>query len=104
MRRQMIMSGLVVAGVAMTLGFPLAQENVAEIEQVKANLYVITGGGGNTAALVADDGVVLVDTKNPGWGSAILNKGENTTWQVRIFSTSLPTSSASILCAAMAMS
>ena len=35
MRRQMIMSGLVVAGVAMTLGFPLAQENVAEIEQVK---------------------------------------------------------------------
>ena len=55
--RQKIMSGLVVAGVAMTLGFPLAQENVAEIEQVKANLYVITGGGGNTAALVADDGV-----------------------------------------------
>ena len=72
--RQKIMSGLVVGGVAVALGFPLAQENVAEIEQVKANLYVITGGGGNTAALVADNGVVLVDTKNPGWGSAILDK------------------------------
>ena len=58
MRRQIIMSGLVVSGVLVALGFPLAQENVAEIEQVKANLYVITGGGGNTAALVADNGVV----------------------------------------------
>ena len=79
MRRQMIMSGLVIGGVVVALGFPLAQENVAEIEQVKANLYVITGGGGNTAALVADDGVVLVDTKNPGWGSAILDKVQTVT-------------------------
>ena len=51
-----------------------AQGNVAEIEQVKNNLYVITGGGGNTGALVTDDGVVIVDTKNPGWGDAILEK------------------------------
>ena len=79
MRRQMIMSGLVIGGVVVALGFPLAQENVAEIEQFKANLYVITGGGGNTAALVADDGVVLVDTKNPGWGSAILDKVQTVT-------------------------
>ena len=48
-------------------------------DRVKANLYVITGGGGNTAALVADDGVVLVDTKNPGWGSAILDKVQTVT-------------------------
>jgi glyoxylase-like metal-dependent hydrolase (beta-lactamase superfamily II) len=34
-------------------------------------LYVLLGGGGNTLALVADSGVVLIDTKSPGWGAAI---------------------------------
>jgi cyclase len=34
-------------------------------------LYVLLGGGGNTLALVADSGVVLIDTKSPGWGPAI---------------------------------
>jgi glyoxylase-like metal-dependent hydrolase (beta-lactamase superfamily II) len=48
--------------------------NVAEIQKVKENLYMITGGGGNTAAFVTANGVVVVDTKNPGWGQAILDK------------------------------
>ena len=74
MRRVVVLSALVVLGVVVTLGRTVAQGNVAEIEQVKRNLYVITGGGGNTAALVTDDGVVVVDTKNPGWGGAILEK------------------------------
>ena len=74
MRRVVVLSALVVLGVVATLGRTVAQGNVAEIEQVKGNLYVITGGGGNTAALVTDDGVVVVDTKNPGWGGAILDK------------------------------
>lgn len=47
---------------------------VAEIEKVKDNLYMITGGGGNTAAFVTDKGVVLVDAKMPGWGEAIQDK------------------------------
>jgi cyclase len=34
-------------------------------------LYVLIGGGGNTLALMRDDGVVVVDTKLPGWGAAI---------------------------------
>jgi glyoxylase-like metal-dependent hydrolase (beta-lactamase superfamily II) len=34
-------------------------------------LYVLIGGGGNSLALVADSGVVLIDTKSPGWGAAI---------------------------------
>ena len=74
MRRVTILSALVVFGVVATLSRPVAQSNVAEIEQVKSNLYVITGGGGNTAAFVTAGGVVVVDTKNPGWGSAILDK------------------------------
>jgi cyclase len=48
--------------------------NVAGIEKVKDNLYMITGGGGNTAAFITDGGVVIVDTKLAGWGQAILDK------------------------------
>lgn len=53
------------------------------IEQVKDNLYVITGSsvanidafsGGNTVVFVTDRGVVLVDTKLPGWGQPILDR------------------------------
>src|SRR5204863_3662639 len=34
-------------------------------------LYVLTGGGGNSLALAAESGVVLIDTKTPGWGAAL---------------------------------
>jgi glyoxylase-like metal-dependent hydrolase (beta-lactamase superfamily II) len=47
---------------------------VAAIEKVRENLYMLTGGGGNTAAFVTDTGVVVVDTKLAGWGQAILDK------------------------------
>src|SRR5215469_14977303 len=45
-----------------------------EIQKVKDNLYQITGGGGNTGVFVTDSGVVVIDTKNPGNGQAILDK------------------------------
>ena len=48
--------------------------NVAQIEKVKDNLYMIVGGGGNTAAFITDRGVVVVDTKLAGWGQPILDK------------------------------
>ena len=48
--------------------------NIAQIQKVKDNLYMITGGGGNTAAFVTDAGVVIVDTKLANWGQAILDK------------------------------
>jgi glyoxylase-like metal-dependent hydrolase (beta-lactamase superfamily II) len=35
---------------------------------------VLRGGGGNTAVFVRADGVVVVDTKNPGWGQPLLDK------------------------------
>src|SRR4029450_9040190 len=35
---------------------------VAEIEKVRDNLYMITGGGGNTAAVITDGGVGLGGT------------------------------------------
>lgn len=48
--------------------------NVAEIQKVRDNLYVLTGGGGNTAAFVRADGVTLIDTKLANWGPAIMEK------------------------------
>jgi glyoxylase-like metal-dependent hydrolase (beta-lactamase superfamily II) len=38
---------------------------------VRDILYVLTGGGGNTMALMRDEGSVVVDTKLPGWGQSI---------------------------------
>ncbi len=43
-------------------------------QKVKDNLYMIVGNGGNTAAFITDGGVVVVDTKNPGNGQAILDQ------------------------------
>jgi len=54
-----------------------------KIEKVKDNLYVITGSGvadqnafsgGNTAVFVTDAGVIVIDTKLPGWGPTLLER------------------------------
>jgi len=81
MKRAFVLGALIVAGslsmVAVALQAPGGQRggpNVAGIEKVKDNLYMITGGGGNTAAFITDRGVVVVDTKLAGWGQAILDK------------------------------
>jgi cyclase len=47
---------------------------VVEVEKLKENLYVLKGGGGNTAVFITTNGVVVVDAKNPGWGQPILEK------------------------------
>jgi glyoxylase-like metal-dependent hydrolase (beta-lactamase superfamily II) len=44
------------------------------IEKVAGNIYKIFGGGGNTLVVVQKAGVVLVDTKMPGNGQAILDE------------------------------
>ncbi|HWK42046.1 MAG TPA: MBL fold metallo-hydrolase [Croceibacterium sp.] len=49
------------------------------IEKVTDNVYKIFGGGGNTLVVVQDKGVVLVDTKMPGNGEAILNEVKKVT-------------------------
>ena len=75
MRRTMLLGVLLaVGGVGIVAGQAPQQPNVAEIEKVRDNLFMITGGGGNTAAFITARGVVLVDTKDPGWGPAIMDK------------------------------
>ena len=44
------------------------------IEHIKDNVYKIFGGGGNTLVVVQTDGVVLVDTKLPDNGPAIIGE------------------------------
>src|SRR5262245_17502972 len=56
-------------------GFP----PVTSIEKVANNLYMIPGGGGNTAAFITANGVVLVDTKLANNGQAILDQVKTVT-------------------------
>ena len=60
------------------LGLVTAQDRVKviEAERLEDNLFVLRGegGGGNTAVFITTDGVVVVDTKNPGWGEPILEQ------------------------------
>src|SRR2546428_8096089 len=51
-----------------------AQTRVVDVDKLRDNLYVLRGGGGNTAVFITANGVVVVDTKNPGWGQPILDK------------------------------
>src|SRR6188768_3008913 len=51
-----------------------AAPKVVEVEKLRDNLFVLKGGGGNTAVFVGTTGVVVVDTKLPGWGQPILDK------------------------------
>jgi glyoxylase-like metal-dependent hydrolase (beta-lactamase superfamily II) len=45
---------------------PAAGQAVEKIRELKPNLYLITGGGANTLVRVTPDGLIVVDTKNPG--------------------------------------
>ena len=76
MRRAWVLSALIAAGAAAGLlaQTPPQGAKVVELQKVKDNLYILTGGGGNTAVLITDLGVVLVDTKLAGWGQPILDR------------------------------
>jgi glyoxylase-like metal-dependent hydrolase (beta-lactamase superfamily II) len=75
-RRTIVLSMVVGVGAAAAAMAPVRaqQQNVAKLEKLKDNLYVIKGGGGNTAAFITANGVVVVDTKLAGWGQAILDQ------------------------------
>ena len=76
MRRGVVLGALLTVGV---LSFGIAanqqqEEMVVEVEQLEDNLFVLRGGGGNSAAFITSDGVVLIDTKVPGWGQPLIDK------------------------------
>src|SRR5467141_5304563 len=77
MRRGIVLGALLAIGALVSVGAqPPAQQGpkVVEVEKIKDNLFVLKGGGGNTAVFVTANGVTVVDAKNPGWGQPILDK------------------------------
>src|SRR6476646_9965079 len=74
MKRLVLLGALIALGAAGIAAQQAAQPQTAEIQKVKDNLYMITGGGGNTAAFITATGVVIVDTKLANWGQPIMDK------------------------------
>jgi glyoxylase-like metal-dependent hydrolase (beta-lactamase superfamily II) len=92
MKRCVVLAAVVTAGLlSITLAAfqQPAAPMVVEVEKLKDNLYVMKGGGGNSAVFIGTDGVTVVDTKNPGWGKPLLEKIQSVTTKpvVRIINT-----------------
>jgi cyclase len=77
MKRSVFLAALVGAG-ALSLTVAAYQQppqpQALEVQKVRDNLYALVGGGGNTGVFIGTNGVVVIDTKNPGYGTPILNK------------------------------
>jgi glyoxylase-like metal-dependent hydrolase (beta-lactamase superfamily II) len=76
--KRLVVLGLLVGAGALPLTLTAFQQPpapmVVEADKIKDNLYVLKGGGGNTSAFITATGVIVVDTKNPGWGAPLLAK------------------------------
>ena len=95
MMRRRVLTALVLSG-ALTIAVSAAQQPPAgrgapaggrggplggapstdaiQVEKLTDTLYVLRAGGGNTAAFITANGVLLVDTKVSGWGPHIIEK------------------------------
>ena len=76
MKRRTILGSLLVVG-ALSIAVAAQQQQQprnVDVTKLKDNLYVLKGGGGNTSVFITATGVVVVDSKNPGWGQPILDK------------------------------
>ena len=86
MNRSVVLGVLVALG-AISITIRAAQQpaggqpapRVVEVEKLRDNLYLMKGGGGNSAVFITANGVVVVDTKNPGWGQPLLDKIKSVT-------------------------
>lgn len=83
MTRGLVLAGLIALGALSAApqvrggqrgSLPAPSAADIQADKIRENLYVLRGGGGNTAAFITANGVVLIDTKLPGWGRPILDK------------------------------
>jgi len=76
---------LAAGGLTIAAAAPQGQQGTKIVRMQTLNvrdiLYVLTGGGGNTLALMRDEGVVLIDTKLPLWGRSLLDTIQTVTDQ-----------------------
>ena len=89
MRRAVLAVSLLVVGALSMAASQQPAPMVVEVEKLKDNLYMMKGGGGNSAVFITAEGVTVVDTKNPGWGQPLLDKVKSVTDKpvVRIINT-----------------
>jgi glyoxylase-like metal-dependent hydrolase (beta-lactamase superfamily II) len=77
MKRTFVLGALIAtAALSLTVKAPRAQQQgprTVEAVKVRDNLYMLNGGGGTTGVFIGASGVVVIDTKNPGWGQPILD-------------------------------
>src|SRR5207247_9148648 len=89
MRRLIVRSSLTSTG-ARSIVVARAQQDatIIRLEKLQDALYIVTGGrgpgeqasiSGNTTVFITNTGVVLVDTKYPGYGKAILDQVKSVT-------------------------
>jgi glyoxylase-like metal-dependent hydrolase (beta-lactamase superfamily II) len=69
-----VLAGALTVAVAAQQQPPQPSVDNLSVERVKDNLWVIRGGGGNTAVFATAKGLTIVDTKQPGWGQPLLDK------------------------------
>jgi glyoxylase-like metal-dependent hydrolase (beta-lactamase superfamily II) len=90
MTRTVALTGIIVVGtLAVAVTRAQQEPSALRLEKVKDALYLITGGrgsgsnaggvAGNTTVFVADAGVVLIDTKFPGFGMPIIDQVKSIT-------------------------
>jgi glyoxylase-like metal-dependent hydrolase (beta-lactamase superfamily II) len=87
MKRQLVLGVLIAMGVVsmsvaafqQPAGGGQAAARVVEVDKLADNLYMMRGGGGNSAVFITATGVTVVDTKNPGWGAPLLEKIKSVT-------------------------
>ena len=72
----LVMTWVLSASITALQQAPAQQPSAAalQVDKIKDNLFVLRGGGGNTAVFIAGNGVVLVDTKIFGWGQPIIER------------------------------
>lgn len=78
MKRVCVLIVLVAMG-ALPLGLTAYQAQppapkTLEAVKVRDNLYLLNGGGGTTGIFITTTGVVVIDSKNPGWGQTLLDE------------------------------
>jgi cyclase len=79
--KRLMVFGAVLTGAALSVTVAALQQPVGgqqapavvQVDKVRDNLYVMKGGGGNSSVFITATGVVVVDTKNPGWGRPLLD-------------------------------
>jgi cyclase len=78
MRRTHVLGALVTVGLlsSAVAAFqqPAEKPKLIEVEKLRDNLFVLRGGGGNSGVFITSTGVVVVDSKNPGWGQPLIAK------------------------------